>query len=285
MRDEFVRVFEGGVTFGPLYPPGVSPVPMSAWVHKYDPLPACTPRWDEALGVEPPRSGRLPACPDCDSTLRRGAGELSSPVSIVHDTHTAVGDDDRVEQGKLFSRQRIGRGQEFIGWVSGEDNDVERALGEVDKIWLGGRKSVSGQAHLSSNVVVPLPTVERVRPGELVLRLGQPGIFVDEYGRPADAPSSEQLSSLLGTAAHVDRRRMWMRWANVTGWHVASGFPKPAESAAARGSTYVVVCDGEPSNAAVRELCSRGMGLRRIEGFGAVVPGPVTVGASDEGVA
>jgi CRISPR-associated protein Csx10 len=74
--------------------------------------------------------------------------------------------------------------------------------------------------------------------------------------------------------AAVDRA--WTRPVTVTGWHAASGLPKPEELCAVTGSTYRL--SGPPER--LRRLADRlqrdGIGLRRTEGFGDidVVTGP-----------
>lgn len=278
-RDEFVRLFEDAVTFGPLYPIGALPMPVSCRIHKYDAEPDCPLWFDDAL--RPDVDGG--PCPQCGGPLRRAAGEVStirdrqvrSAVATREDTHVHIAD-NRAVTGDLFTRQRIQTGQTFTGHLHGTTADLDLITGGVRRLWLGGRRSSSGQATVTTHDHPTGATaVERLDPCRLVLRLAQPGIFVDACARPVPEPTPHELTDVLGVEAQVTRR--WMRWTTVTGWHAASGFAKPAERAAERGSTYLITCTQPPAEHALAQLAARGLGLRRIEGFGALTPGPDTI--------
>ena len=281
-RGEFERLFEGDVGFGPLLPPATVPMPMSCWIHKYDPEPGCPRWWDEALGRTPGGDG-LPRCPHCALPLQRGSGQLTTvrdgrtvaAVDVVEDTHTEIGPDGRVVPKNLFARQRIRAGQVFTGLLLGADTDLDLITAGVTRVWLGGRRSTSGLATLTVEQAPAAPSVQRLGDRHLVLRLAQPGIFVDDYGRPQPDPHPRDLQRAFGVRARVERR--WMRWTTVSGWHAASGFAKPGERCAARGSTYLIGCDKTPTDAALAADAARGIGLRRVEGFGAFVGGPDAV--------
>lgn len=285
-RDEFERIFEGDVVFGPLLPPQALPMPRSCWVHKYDAGRGC-PLWlDEATGTPAPAGQH---CAHCDGPLQRASGDietvrdgqLRSPIDTVEDTHVKIGADGRATDGDLFTRRRLARGQRFLGHLSGPSHDVELAVSFGSVLWLGGRRSTSGRARLTHEPGSSPAPVQRLESGVLVLRLASPGIFVDGMGRPQSAPDERELSEVFGTRARVERR--WTRWTTVSGWHAASGLPKPTEVAAAPGSTYLVRCDAEPDPAAQAALATRGVGLRRVEGYGALVAGPDAVLPTREG--
>jgi hypothetical protein len=61
----------------------------------------------------------------------------------------------------------------------------------------------------------------------------------------------------------------------VGGWHVASGLPKPAELAVAAGSAFIIRTERAVANADIQRLASRGVGLRRHEGFGDLAGPPL----------
>lgn len=255
-------------------------MPRSCWTHKYPPAAGC-PLWiDEALGHT---VGPDHGCPVCAQPLRRGAGELrtlrngrlADPVAIVEDTHVAIDEHDRARDKDLFTRRRIARAQTFSGWVSGADDDLDMVVGEGPTLWLGGRRSTSGRATVSHERGSAAPPPELLDDTTLVLRLAAPGLFVDEFAAPQPEPAAQELTAVLGSPARVVRR--WVRWTQVAGWHAASGLPKPAEVAVAAGSTYLVTCDRRPSAEALAVLGARGLGLRRIEGYGALCPGPGAV--------
>jgi len=279
-RDEFVRLFEGDVVFGPLLPPDAVPMPRSCWVHKYESEPGC-PLWiDEATGASTPADR---SCPHCDAPVQRASGELTTirdgrlagATRTVEDTHVAIDEQDRAKDGQLFTRRRLGRGQSFHGYLTGPAGDVDLAVGLDEVLWLGGRRSTSGRARLHHDPDGAPRTLEMIDSQTLVLRLASPGIFVNELGQPQPAPSGGELSDALGVPATVVRR--WTRWTTISGWHVASGLPKPSEAAVSPGGTYWVRCADTPAPEALRGLAARGLGLRRIEGYGALLPGPDSV--------
>lgn len=106
-----------------------------------------------------------------------------------------------------------------------------------------------------------------------MLRLASPGIFVDEFGLPADRPEGAEIAEVLGIG-HAEVETPWTRWTEAGGWHIASGLPKPTERAVERGSTYRIHCSEPASEHARRTLMARGIGLRRREGFGALCSPP-----------
>ncbi|MBA2324542.1 MAG: hypothetical protein H0V92_11210 [Pseudonocardiales bacterium] len=279
-RAEFERLFEGGVVFGPLLPPDAVPMPRSCWTHKYPPRADCPLWFDEAVGqvIAPPHR-----CPVCDQPLRRGAGELRTvrdgalvdPVATVEDTHVAIDQHDRAQTGDLFTRRRIAKAQVFQGWLSGPADDLEAVCALGPTVWLGGRRSTSGQAAVTHEPRRPTPGPERLGDSTVILRLASPGLFVDEFAAPSSEPSSPELEAVLGKGAAITRR--WVRWTQVAGWHAAGGLPKPAEAAVAPGATYLVQCNQRPTDEMLAALGARGLGLRRIEGYGSLCAGPDTV--------
>ncbi|MGH3252490.1 MAG: hypothetical protein ACRDOI_40620, partial [Trebonia sp.] len=116
-------------------------------------------------------------------------------------------------------------------------------------------------------------TAQRRPDGDLVIRLRSPGIFTDDYGRPARAPSPAELGAVLGAPARVVKS--WTRWEQAGGWHAASGLPKHQELTVSAGSTFIIHPERMVDDTALRTLASRGLGLRRHEGFGDLGPPPV----------
>jgi CRISPR-associated protein Csx10 len=279
-REEFVRLFEGDVVFGPLLPPDAVPMPRSCWVHKYEAEAGC-PLWiDEATGMFAPADR---TCPHCSEPVQPASGELTtirdgqlaSATRTVEDTHVAIDEQDRAKDGQLFTRRRLRRDQSFYGHLTGPADDVELAVSLGEILWLGGRRSTSGRARLHHDPTDAPQSPDMINSQTVVLRLASPGIFVNELGQPQTAPSDSELSGALGVHATVVRR--WTRWMTISGWHVASGLPKPAEAAVSPGGTYWVRCAETPDPGALRGLAMHGLGLRRIEGYGALIPGPDSV--------
>ena len=138
---------------------------------------------------------------------------------------------------------------------------------------MGSRRSVRGAATLKLHEDVAAEPVQTAR-GHVVLRLASPGIFVDAYGLPHHEPDTAELADLLGVDT-VTVTNSWIRWTDVGGWHTASGLPKPTDRAVAAGCTYLLRCTPRlPTDQALRILATRGVGLRRREGYGALYSAP-----------
>ena len=125
--------------------------------------------------------------------------------------------------------------------------------------------------------------------GPLVIRLNGPAVFVDQAGRPSLGPDP---GLDLDDAVVVERS--WARPVTWTGWHAASGLPKPEELCASPGSTYRLTGPAAALRGLAERLPREGIGLRRAEGFGDVqvvsvpwrppvvpAPGQPTVAADD----
>lgn len=275
--ETFLSAFERDVVWGPLYLPGSEPQPMSHWVHKYAPDKECPAFWDEASEEVP--EGRR--CPECDDPLEPSKGQVFN-VRRTLDTHVQLAD-GRAVDGALFARERIDRGQMFVGSVHhlngrGADslNDVWLTLGcgregTSGRIWVGGRRSTDG-GRADLELKGDAGAVGRASNDRVVVCLLSPGIFVDDYGLPVGEPRSDEISEVLGVGAGV--ARSWVRWTTVGGWHAAARLPKPAERAVAAGSVFEIECVQAPDPARVTELFGRGLGLRRVEGYGALRPMP-----------
>ncbi len=267
----FLSAFERDVVWGPLFVPGSEPQPLSHWVHKYGSKQTCPAFWDEASEGVP--EGRV--CPECHDPVEPSKGQLSG-VQRSLDTHVQLAE-GRAVAGALFARERLSRGQTFVGTVvplneTGESSLAEVMLtagcgtdGSVGRIWVGGRRSTDGgRADVAcTNGARSIPRIDGPR---LVVSLLSPGIFVDDYGFPTDVPRSDELTDVLGVQAAVVRS--WVRWTTIGGWHAAARLPKPAERAAVAGSVYTIECDTTPAAERVQDLLDRGLGLRRVEGFG-----------------
>lgn len=262
---EFRDLFERDVRFGPLFTAGSTVVPLSVLHCKYQRDDACARVFrDEAFGEDTDR------CPHCDGLLERGKGEVTSfgagtPTSRT--TRVALTVAETAEEGLLFTRDEIrhrdaaGEPVRFTGRIIGGGDWL---LGQRP-VLLGGRRSTSGLANYLGEpdqpAAAPEPTGRR-----LVLRLTTPALLVDDAGRPARCPDTTLLIRLLGVDVRVTRS--WTRWERVGGWNAAADLPKPDEYAVAAGSTYLLTLGDEPDPQAVRSLLDRGVGLRRIEGFG-----------------
>ena len=268
-REQFLDLFEGGVRFGPLLRAGTEFMSLAVVGHKYDPTDACViVDYDRAMTDDDPP----PYCPECDSPLEQQRGLHGDRPSLVRRTSVAIGESGTAIPGQLFTRELLQAGQAFRGTLTAtlSQRAVLTSLGPVR---IGGRRTTHGLAQVAIRDRGTPPTAQRRTDGDLVIRLRSPGIFTDDYGRPAREPSPHNLERALGVPARVVRS--WTRWEQSGGWHAASGLPKHQELIVSAGSTFRIHPERPVNDAALRTIASKGLGLRRHEGYGDLAPPPV----------
>jgi CRISPR-associated protein Csx10 len=271
-REQFLRLFEGQVRFGALLAAGTEFTPLSVAGHKYQHTDDCPVIEYDLAEAEP---GWFPEpCECCGSPFeqRKGLrGDGKERLRKQRRASVAISDRGVAASGQLFTRETLEAGQRFTGTLAGTDDDLAILAG-LGPVRVGGRRTTHGKAEVSIAATVPPPTAEQREDGKLIIRLRSPGIFTDQRGRPSLEPDAAELRHVLGTDAKVIER--WARWHQVSGWHIASGLPKPGELAAGAGSTYLVEADGDVCAETLAALGLRGLGLRRHEGFGDLAPPP-----------
>lgn len=265
-NSEFAEIFEGEGSFGPLYAHAGLPVPLSVARHKYDPTAQCKQLWwDRALDETTVQ------CPEreCGQSLEESKGQPQQEPEQHARTRVALDEHGVAEDGNLFTQNTLARTTELTGWLHGPAVRALHLDGEpITSVLLGAGRSVRGKASVRIHTEVTPEPVEQ-HGNVVLLRLASPGVFVDEFGLPSAVPDRAELADVLGVeVAEIENH--WTRWTEVGGWHAASGLPKPTERAVERGSTYRVRCAEPASEHARRTLLSRGIGLRRREGFGAL---------------
>jgi CRISPR-associated protein Csx10 len=274
MREEFLGIFEGGVRFGPLFRDGTEFMSLAVVGHKYDPTEDCAiVDYDRAVSDEDPP--QYCPDPDCDSPLEQRRGLHGDRPAPARRTSVAIGEHGTAVPGQLFSRELLGAGQVFRGTITATDKQWEEVLKDLGPVRIGGRRTTHGLAEVAVRDGGTPPTAQRRPDGDLVIRLRSPGIFTDEYGRPAREPFPHDLERALGIPARVVPGRSWTRWEQVGGWHAASGLPKQQELAVAVGSTFVIHPERVVDDTNLHALAVSGLGLRRHEGFGDLAPPPV----------
>ncbi|HET9894382.1 MAG TPA: type III-B CRISPR module-associated Cmr3 family protein [Streptosporangiaceae bacterium] len=266
-RAGFLRLFEGDVRYGALLPVGAQFMPLSVVSHKYPASDDCPETdYDRAVHEQVPVR-----CPMCGSPFEQsrpgGRARVNRRTSVV------IGPSDVAARGGLVTRDALEAGQSFAGTLIASEPELLDDLAALGTIRVGGRRTTQGAADVTISSDASPPTAERRPEGRLIIRLRSPGIFVDDHGRPAADPNPAELESVLGCPATVVKR--WTRWQAISGWHIASGLPKPADLAVATGSTYLIEPASAVSDSALGELGRRGLGLRRHEGFGDLAPPPV----------
>lgn len=257
---DFVAMFERGVQFGQAVPQGMRLEPLSRARCKYPQVATCH-SWshDAALALA---AGQQPEtrCPHCGGALSYGRGwqRVDRRDELQRVTRTKLSANETSERGQLYTRESLRRGQVLTGRLI-MDQPFDWLL-EPRRIRLGGQRSTSGSAQWS---VAAVEDSDATIASTAALCLRSPAVVVDDFGAPTlvlDAP----LERALGRPVRV--LGAWTRPESVQGWHTASGLPKPHDWAVAPGSTVVLDELAAPDLARLE----RGIGLRRIEGFGEI---------------
>ena len=174
-------------------------------------------------------------------------------------TTTAIDPEKRTAlDGNLFSREAHRRRQTYHGLIHGDENLVGR-VAELESASIGGRRSVMGRARIR---IEPTPPPELPASGDVVLRTLSPTIRLNDAGAPT--LEWKGMKTFEGFEV-VDAWGGRLAGEGISGWHMASGTPKPGDIAIAPGA---VVKLREPDRNKVLELLERGLGTRRAEGFG-----------------
>jgi CRISPR-associated protein Csx10 len=254
----FRDLFDGRIRYGPLHVPGSTLVPLSVRLCKYPKNEACTRQPADAA------FGATGDCPACGGPMEPGKGQVTLPPGVAQDRITRTSIDPKTataKDGELYAHGALPAATQLSGFIHGRDPWLEASR----KLRLGGRRTVGGAVEYTAMPGAPdRDAAPWNGTGPLVIRLSSPGIFVDAAGRPSLAPDPD----LDLDGAKV--ARAWARPVTWSGWHAASGLPKPEELCAVPGSTYQL--DGPPPllRGLAERLARDGAGLRRIEGFGAI---------------
>ena len=199
-RAEFLRLFEGGVRFGPLLRPGTEFVPLSVVTHKYRPLETCAEvEYDQAVTGEAPLR-----CPDCEFPAGPGQGPARrsaagpAPDQRLHRRVRRRAPRRAVHPGDARGRTGVPRR------ARRDDPALLSVLAGLGPIRVGGRRTTHGLADVSIRDEPggpPRPLAQRLDDTTLVVRLRSPGIFTDPQGRPSRDPDPAELTEVLGTPA------------------------------------------------------------------------------------
>jgi CRISPR-associated protein Csx10 len=254
--DRFRELFDGAIRYGPLYAAGSEVIPVSAWLCKYPAGQDCGRQAADAAFETVSR------CAACGGPLEQGKGQVRLPpdISMERIARTSIDQQTaRAKDGELYGHAALPAGTIFQGVIHGDDPWLRQAR----PLRIGGRRTVGGAASYSSEPAAPLRTAGPLgSDGMLTVRLASPAIFVDAAGRPRTELDPMDLDGAVLTAA-------WVRPVTWTGWHAASGLPKPEEQCVVAGSTYRLAGTPEVLRRLARQLQCEGIGLRRGEGFGA----------------
>jgi CRISPR-associated protein Csx10 len=259
-RAEFIELFERSIRYGPLLQEGTAVVPLSAVACKYPRTPECV-AWSIDAAIDADEH----VCPHCGHGVETGKGQITG-LRTRRVLRTELDQTGRPLAEHLFARHELQRGLTYQGQLS----DHHPWLATDRTVWLGGKTSTNGRAtvRVAGTVTAPAVPASRRADGALVIRFTSPALIVDDAGRPTLDPVTEILRVLKLPPAAAGESRAWIRADLVSGWHAASGLPKPAEIAIAMGSVIVLWLTEQPNQDALSRLVTDGIGLRRVEGFG-----------------
>ncbi|MGW2917815.1 type III-B CRISPR module-associated Cmr3 family protein [Streptomyces angustmyceticus] len=282
----FQDLFEGEVTFGPLFAADSYLVPLSVLRCKYGRCPGSIDAAFPPEGTTTSDSSE-PGCACGPLVPGRGEVEFSGATArpVLQTTHLQIDDaSGTAEEGLLFTRralsprdaQRAPRAfHGRIGFGAQPPARVMAWLTRERRLRLGGRRStMGGVTYTARPAAAALPATSR----RIALRLHAPAILTDASGLPLDlgdhaalrSALDEELAPVLGGARITAVVQVWSRRDRVGGWHAASHLPKPVEPTVTAGSVFLLDFDQPPSPEGLSALTARGVGLRRAEGFGAL---------------
>src|SRR6266702_3033192 len=125
-RTQFLRLFEGGVRFGPLFC-GPAFMPLSVLGHKYDPGDRCTVvEYDRALKDDDPER-----CLDCGSPLEQAKGLGGTGVRVRRRTSVAITPAGVARRGQIVTRDTLEAEQVFRGTLIASSPDLLDALAGI----------------------------------------------------------------------------------------------------------------------------------------------------------
>ncbi|MDG4820192.1 MULTISPECIES: RAMP superfamily CRISPR-associated protein [unclassified Micromonospora] len=255
--DEFRTLFDGTIRYGNLLPAGSHRIPLSVFQCKYSPEPTCA----ETVVDRAFETGDH--CPGCGQRLEQSRGNLDPPGEPTRITRTSIDPaTGRAKDGELYANDALPAGTTLTGLIHGH----HPWLTQPHTLWLGGRRTVGGQADLTTTAHQPAAPTPPAPGKPLVIRLASPAVFVDLAGRPRLTP--EPTLDLIPGATLLPET--WTRAITWSGWHAASRLPKPAELCATAGSTYRITGTPDVLATLATRLVRYGIGLRRSEGFGDV---------------
>lgn len=245
---QFRELFDGSVRFGPMLAEGSDVANQSVRERKY-PAASSGPRFrDEAFSGD--TTGFAGDYLKGEIRWARPNTKVVTSTAIHPGRKTAL-------ESALFAQETHRRGTVFAGHIAGSPELLER-LTSIDSVFIGARTSVMGRVRLGFGDIaeVSIPADRR----RVVLRTLSPTILIDGAGR-----STGDLASLFPDNLV---ERVWgsrLIWEGVSGWHMASGLPKPGERALAPGT---VIALDSPTEEQLRYFLGGGIGTRRAEGFG-----------------
>ncbi|MFC0215975.1 RAMP superfamily CRISPR-associated protein [Paenibacillus chartarius] len=209
-----------------------------------------------------------------------GFVEFGSDGRLVHHTvrkkfHLHVSLKERVYQ--LFRFETIEPNQTFQGMVVNADDALVQFLSTMQgqPLFIGGSRT-SGYGHcIIREVTCWDQAIDTVSPAgnKMYIYAVSDWLLRDEFGRPATDLTAERAAKLIGSEDLVLRAsQSAVQTASIGGYIDKWRSPMPIVTGVQRGSIFAYeIVQGTVDPAKVHRLLLRGIGDRRVEGYGEIM--------------
>ncbi len=207
-------------------------------------------------------------CVACGGPTEAAKGVRQSPqgASVLPTTRAALDASEQAAEDQLFERSSLNApGMPIVGLVAGDSGEL---ISEGLQFRVGGQKSVSGKATVTSIREFTPAMLRLTGQQRLRIELLSPGCYVDNYGRPASVPSVEDVRLAFGLSldASVTVERSFTRWSVGGGWQARANRPKPEDPTVIAHSVHIVHVD--VGDELVIRSVVHDLGVRTSEGCG-----------------
>lgn len=169
--------------------------------------------------------------------------------------------------GVLFTRRASSKGVVYGGHIrlDGDSDATVAWLTKGRNVSVGGQRSVLGRCRWQCEVAEdPFPAPKEA--GTVMLVALQPIILLDELGAASLDLQGAIATAVAAAGASVEVGEVRTRPVSVGGWHGRAGIPKPMDWALDAGSSALL----KATDPAAWQALHGGLGIRRLEGYGAV---------------
>lgn len=260
---DFAALFDDDLLVTQAVPEGAGLRTTSEVICKYRATTECGEVvYDRALSVASGDAPDVGVCPRCEGPLMATPGWFDLP-DPVRRGRVQLRADETAEDGRLYSRDYIGKGTRYIAEI---ETSADLSWLHDATVRIGqGRSQDRGRALATVAPLEEKPLTWHDRP--VAIHLTSPAIITDEWGAPSLGLDDveRELQWVSSDDLTLRTHPEWVRSELVTGWHGRSNLPKVPDWAFTPGVSFVV--DGLTADG-WRRLRRRGIGWRRIDGYG-----------------
>lgn len=252
-------------------------VPLS-WVRcKYRCHPQRAVAWHDLAVERRARLASVTRCPECQGALDYGRGWVVPEEWSVSTTRTEL-EKGVAKTDLLYTRRAMRATLHFAGELVVRDGPEIRPqldwLTTERVLRIGGQLSTMGACHWSCDILPdareaesPSDATSSAWESDMVMLLRSPAVLIDRFGAPSLDLEGAVRDCVQSAGGLVTVERSWTRPVVVSGWYGIAGVAKPEEWAVAAGSVVRLSGLDQLGYSAL----ARGIGLRRLEGYGQVV--------------